>query len=118
LADKPDSATAPEAPATKESSDFVVIGGPTADGSGLGVLRCREGRLEVGQVQPLREGKSIHGEVVKLHPHADCPAICDVEVQVPAPPVVKKSGRPAQVASDTYRKNWDTIFKRTGDELN
>lgn len=94
-----------------------MIGGRTADGSGLGVLRCREGRLEVGQVQPLREGKPIHGEVVKLHPHADCPAICDVEVQVAAPDA-KKSGRPAQVANDTYRKNWDAIFKRSSDELN
>ena len=95
-----------------------MFGGRTADGEGLGVLRCREGRLELGQVQPLKEGKPIHGEVVKLHPHADCPAVCDVEVQVAAPSAAKKSG-PAQVANDTYRKNWDAIFRRDRDaELN
>jgi hypothetical protein len=104
----------------KESSDFVVIGGRSANGEGVGVLRCREGRVEIGQVQPLKEGKPIHGEVVRLHPHADCPVVCDVEVQVPAPrSEVRQSGRPAQVANDRYRANWDAIFGRDSDaELN
>jgi hypothetical protein len=98
-----------------ESPDFVVIRGRTEDGEGLGVLRCREGRVEAGAVHPLREGKAIHGEVVRLHPHQQCPLVCDVEVQVEAPKQERQSDGPAQVASDAYRRNWDRIFRRPDD---
>jgi hypothetical protein len=91
------------------SSDFVVIHGRTEDGDGMQVLRSRHGQLEVGAVRPLAEGKPIQGEVVRLHPRQRCPAICDVEVQVPAPAKTQSSG-PPQVASETYRRNWDAIF--------
>jgi len=93
-----------------------VIRGRTDDGEGLGVLRCREGRVEVGAVRPLREGQSIHGEVVRLHPHQGCPLVCDVEVQLAGPKRELSGSGPAQVASETYRRNWDAIFGAGRDE--
>jgi hypothetical protein len=107
----------------------VLIHGVTPDGGGLNVLRARDGQLEAGAVRPLREGKPIHGEVVRLEPRESCPLVCDVKVDF-APP---KSGEPcadgcgkdscdaptsaphkgpARVASDAYRKNWDAIWAR------
>lgn len=99
----------------KHAEDVVLLGPRAEDGDGRQVLRFREGRVEVGAVQPLVHGKPIAGEVVTLTPREECPVVCDVEVH--HRPAESESGRavsagPAQVASDRYRKNWDTIFKR------
>jgi hypothetical protein len=106
------------------SNDVVLVHGVTRDGGGLAVIRKREDRLELGAVHPLKEGKSIHGEVVRLKPRAECPLVCDVEVCVPASsadheptkPLSASSSParkgPAQVASARYRENWDVIWKR------
>lgn len=108
------------------SPDVALIHGVTPDG-GLQILRARENRLELGAVRPLREGAPITGEVVKLRPRENCPALCDVEVQLAAPE--KQSDRqvpaeastprtgPAQVATDEYRKNWDAIWSRPAKTL-
>ncbi len=111
-----DAVTAPAA----ASPDVALIHGVTPDG-GLQILRARENRLELGAVRPLREGVPITGEVVKLRPRENCPALCDVEVQLAAPQQhndrqvaetsAARSG-PAQVATDEYRKNWDAIWSR------
>ena len=87
----------------------------------MNVLRAREERVEVGVLSPLREGKPIHGEVVKLVARPEAPRLFDVETQLEAPRATDASrpaeearataGRPAQVASDSYRKNWDAIFQ-------
>ncbi len=108
------------------SPDVALIHGVTPDG-GLQILRARENRLELGAVKPLREGVPITGEVVKLRPRENCPALCDVEVQLPAPqatsdrqlPAAEASARtgPAQVATDEYRKNWDAIWSRPAKSL-
>ncbi len=108
------------------SPDVALIHGVTPDG-GLQILRARENRLELGAVRPLREGAPITGEVVKLRPRENCPALCDVEVQlaapekpsdrqVPAEASLSHSG-PPQVATDEYRKNWDAIWSRPAKSL-
>jgi hypothetical protein len=114
------------APENPPSLDVALIHGVTADG-GLQILRARGDRLELGAVRPLREGVPITGEVVKLRPRPDCPALCDVEVQLkakelpndrqvhpvqvhPVPEASSARSGPAQVATDEYRKNWDAIW--------
>lgn len=116
---------------TRESTckDVVLIHGSSADGKGLSVLRHRENRLEHGLVMPIEHGKPIHGEVVTLKPRREFPLLCDVKVEY-APSentgdVVADrrslSKGPGQVATDTYRTNWDRIFlsrPSSGGELN
>ncbi|MEZ4221646.1 MAG: hypothetical protein R3B13_12015 [Polyangiaceae bacterium] len=105
----------PLAPATSE--DVVIVGGRSADGSGTNVLRLREGRVEAGQLRQLEQGKPIVGEVVSLTPRAEQPNVCDVKVEY-APPVAASESRkgPAQVATASYRDNWDAIWKRSDDK--
>lgn len=94
-----------------------MIRGKTANGKGLGVVRFRGDQVEVGAVQPLEQGKPIHGEVVKLHPRPEQPAVCDVEVQLDArrpettvAPAAATGKGPPRVASEQYRRNWDAIW--------
>lgn len=125
----------PQAGATggKEASakdDVAIVWGRAEDGR-MNILRKRAHRLEVGTVQPLREGVPIHGEVIQLQPRPDSP-LCDVQVLVPGQrqasdrnlPVRHDAASaqtatalpgPAQVASDAYRKNWDSIWRRKPD---
>ena len=50
-----------------EAFDVVLMHAPTADGEGAQVLRARPGRIEAGEVRPMREGKPLSGvEVVSL----------------------------------------------------
>lgn len=117
---------APRDAAGTGGADVALIHGVTESGE-LKVLRQREGRLELGQVRPLREGAPIVGEVVKLTPRKEFPLLCDVTSElslgpaapnqdVAQTPVAHKG--PAQVATDRYRENWDLIWKRpsSGDE--
>ena len=109
--------------------DLVLVHGPTPDGKGVNVLRAREQRIELGTMRPLEEGRPIHGEVVKLTPRPELPILFDAETQFSATDAQstdettpEATGRarsargttagPAQVASDSYRKNWDAIWKR------
>lgn len=122
--DKP--STAPESAApTSESgsagSDVALIHGRTDDGTGLKILRAKSGHLEAGVVRPLVEGQPITGEVVRLSARKDFPLLCDVHVELDARPPAhsERTARhgPAQVATDTYRKNWDAIYSRRDDDL-
>jgi hypothetical protein len=103
---------------TPAGSDVVLVHGVTDDGKGLKVLRARSGEVETGAVRPLEEGKPILGEVVRLQPRQECPLVCDVVVDLPKqtasaePAPAKQSKGPAQVASNAYRDNWDTIWAR------
>ncbi len=102
--------------------DVVVLGAESPDGKSVGVVRLREGQVEIGKVQPLEEGKPIVGEVVKLTPRPDAPRVCDVEVQYKPSVTAKPAARPSdealprarsgppQVATDEYRRNWDLIW--------
>jgi hypothetical protein len=130
--DKPSSATTEAAtptPATA-SSDVALIHGVSADGA-VQIIRRRGDRLEAGALTPLREGAPIQGEVVSLRPRESCPLLCDVDVHYapaspksesqaapqsnaaakPTRPALRRKG-PAQVATDTYRDNWDSIWSR------
>ncbi len=110
-----------------KNQDVALICGKTDDGKGLHILRKRGSALEAGVVQPLEEGKTIHGELVTLKQRGQTP-VCDVEVHYrpePSPdsdtekkptytaarPASETRGHPAQVATDDYRKNWDTIWR-------
>jgi hypothetical protein len=105
----------------KRDLDVAIVCGVSDDGQGVDVIRRRGERIEAGTVRRLEQGKPIHGEVVRLRPREQFPMICDVEVEMPAPeksPSGQSSagaattGRPAQVATETYRKNWDAIYGR------
>jgi hypothetical protein len=116
--DKPRKTTAKQSAA----EDKVLIRGVSADGEKLAVLRARGDRVEAGVVSKVKEGEPLHGELVKLTPHPEFPLLCDVEVayagaQGNAPKL--SHGGPAQVASDSYRANWDAIFsKKRPSQLN
>jgi hypothetical protein len=106
--------SAPETPsAERPSADVALIHSATADGRGLNVVRFRDGVLSAGAVRQLEPGKPIHGEVVRLKPRPNLPRVCDVEVQYSAEPIAAGDRKgPAQVATDSYRSNWDAIFSR------
>jgi hypothetical protein len=114
-------------PATREGAeeghggDVAIVCGVSDDGQSLDIIRKRGERIEAGTVRRLEQGKPIHGEVVRLRPREQFPMICDVEVEVPSrmQPALSNSG-PAQVATETYRKNWDAIYgsRKPGSVLN
>jgi hypothetical protein len=98
-------------------NDVVLLGPPTADGTGVHVLRARDERIETGELRNLEEGRPVTGEIVTLAPRKDNPRVCDVkESYAPPksypPPPAKLKG-PAQVATKEYRDNWDEVFKGT-----
>jgi hypothetical protein len=101
----------------RDSGDVVFVYGRSEDGKRYGVLRRRGGEIEAGTMRPLDDGKPIHGEVIRLRPREDSPVLFDVDVQHDARPA---AGRPAQVASERYRKGWESIFskKRSSPALN
>src|SRR5579864_3762253 len=99
--------------------DVVLMHSPTGDGEGTRVLRARPGRIDAGEVRPMREGRPVAagGEVVRLERRADAPALFDVHVEcvIPpvasAPPTERASGDgPPQVATPAYRENWELTF--------
>jgi hypothetical protein len=99
----------------KDGGDFdvVMIHGKTPDGEGAQVLRARPGRVETGEVRPMREGKPLTaGEVVRLEPRKDAPALFDVKVEhvVGAPAAKTSHAGPAQVATSEYRESWERTF--------
>ncbi len=99
---------------TKER-DVAIVCGISDDGQGVDIIRKRGERIEAGMVRRLEQGKPIHGEVVRLHPREKFPLVCDVEVEVAAPTqqdAPASASGPAQVATETYRKNWDAIYGR------
>jgi hypothetical protein len=97
--------------------------GVSEDGQGVEVIRKRGERIETGTVRRLEPGKPIHGEVVRLRPRARAPFVCDVEVEFAGPAREEETRRtteslgansgPAQVATESYRKNWDAVYGRT-----
>ena len=70
------------------------------------------GRL--GLDRPFAPGKPIAGEVVRLEPRPELPAVCDVHVELDARPTTPEASRggPPQVATESYRRGWDAIYKR------
>jgi hypothetical protein len=102
----------------QRDSDVAIVCGVSDDGQSVDIIRKRGERIEAGTVRRLEQGKPIHGEVVRLRPRENLPLICDVEVEVPARAQTDVSAPtltsgPAQVATETYRKNWDAIYGRS-----
>lgn len=101
----------------KKKNDVVLIQGISEDGEALAVLRAREDRVEAGIVRTVKEGELGQGELVRLKPRPESPLVCDVEVQLPENALNARGGSdahhgPAQVATQTYRDNWDAIWKK------
>jgi len=105
--------------ASASPSDVALVHRVTPDGT-VHVIRRRGDQLEAGALQPLREGAPIQGEVLSLRPRENCPMLCDVDVLYTPPAVAKPTAPPAahparrkgpaQVATDEYRDNWDSIW--------
>jgi hypothetical protein len=112
----------------KKRRDAIVIHGVSEDGESMAVLRARDDRLEAGVLRTVKPGKPVEGELLKLTPRPEFPLICDVEVEVPAGTINATGGsdraeglnaregrgRPAQVATESYRENWDAIWRKPG----
>jgi hypothetical protein len=90
----------------------VFVYGKSDDGQSFGVIRQRGSELQAGTMRPLEEGKPIHGEVVRLKPRKESPALFDVEVQHDSVDGARTRGRPAKVASDQYRRGWESIWAK------
>jgi hypothetical protein len=114
---------APQKPQGSDGEDVVLLRGATEDGEGARVLRARSGRIEAGEVRPLREGRTLAagGEVVRLEPRKETPALFDVHVEhvVGAQDESGTQSRnrspeersgPAQVATRAYRESWERTF--------
>jgi hypothetical protein len=112
----------PEAapPAAAPTPDVALVHHVTPDGT-VHVIRRRGDQLEAGALSPLREGAPIQGEVLSLRPRENFPMLCDVDVLYKPPaakptdkpaasaPTARRKG-PAQVATNDYRDNWDSIW--------
>ncbi len=99
-----------ESPKTGPKGDVVLVYGRSEDGKAHHVLRQRGEAIEAGTMRALDEGKPIHGEVIRLKPREESPVLFDVEVQHDARPSL--GGRPAKVATDEYRKGWESIWAK------
>jgi len=104
-----------------EQQDLAVVLGPTADNSGVHILRKRPNsdEPEMGTVRPMREGEPIDGEVIALRPRKDMPMVYSVRTEYDPKsnaghaPSLRNPG-PAHVSTDEYRRGWDTIFGGKG----
>ena len=112
----------------RSPKDLVLVHASTEDGKGVHVLRSRGNRVEAGVMRSLEHGRPIQGEVVKLKQRPEFPLLFDAETQVTADGKAagdspkasdgKAASGPAQVASDSYRKNYDAIWKRRSKKPN
>lgn len=104
-----------KSPSGKKSKDVAVLQGPTEDGEGARIIRFRDGTVSAGEVRPMKEGQALNQqELLRLKPMKNDPAICEVEV-LHEPTRRKSKAGPAQVATDTYRRNWSQVFGKRGD---
>ncbi|MEM9188584.1 MAG: hypothetical protein AAGF12_05385 [Myxococcota bacterium] len=106
---------------SQESKDVLLVVGKSE--AGYQVLRQRKDRMEAGEVRPLEEGKPVTGDVLELKNRPEHPNLFDVDVKYRHPTGQGPSDsptRPAQVASKTYRKGWDRVFRnpRPAKQLN
>jgi hypothetical protein len=111
-------------------ADVALVHHISPDGA-VHVIRRRGNQLEAGALQPLREGVPIQGEVLSLRPRENFPMLCDVDVLYTPPAATAAAAKPtdsprparrkgpAQVATDDYRDNWDSIWaSKKPDALN
>jgi len=91
---------------------------PADEGEGFKVLRKRaqSDEVEAGVIRPLKEGRAIHGEVVRMKARPESPVVFEMETdkELSSLPEARASerGGPAQVATEKYRQGWDGIWGR------
>jgi hypothetical protein len=90
--------------ADDSGEDVVLFGPPTEDGEGYRVLRHTNDETLMGTVRPLKHGKPIQGEAVRLAPRQGPLPLYDVVHDDEA-----RSG-PAKVNSREFLAGWDRIF--------
>lgn len=104
--------SASEPPRPKD--DVLFVHSPAAEGEGYRVIRKREDTIEVGEIRAVQEGRPIHGDLVKLKPRQEHERLFDVEVLASREEMQGKAALghagPAQVATASYRANWDSVF--------
>lgn len=94
--------------------DVAFVFGRDEHGTHILRRRSEEAPVEAGILRPLREGKPIDGEVVTLSARSDMPMLFDVKSELPDPHAASRAAndKPAQVATDAYRKGWDAVWGR------
>jgi hypothetical protein len=100
---------------TRPVGDVAFVMGKNADGVHIIRRRAEDAPIEAGLLQPLVEGKPITGELISMRRREDAPFLFDVKSELAAPSSDSSSsegstGRPAKVATDSYRKGWDAIW--------
>ena len=83
------------------------------DEQGVHVLRRRsaDASVEAGVLRPLVEGRPITEEVVSMRARPDMPGLFEVKTELE--PAARAPGDgPSQVATDSYRRGWDSIWGR------
>jgi hypothetical protein len=96
------------------AGDVALVFG--RDEHGVHVLRRRgpDAPVEAGVLQPLVDGKPITEEVISLRARADAPMVFDVSTVLERPTPRIAGDGPSQVATDEYRKGWETIWGGKG----
>jgi hypothetical protein len=98
---------------TRPVGDVAFVMGKNADGVHIIRRRAEDAPIEAGLLQPLVEGKPITGELISMRRREDAPFLFDVKSELAAPSSSSEqesTGRPAKVATDSYRKGWDAIW--------
>lgn len=84
--------------------DRLRIGPELGDGRYGYVRHTAEHQIEIGAMRPHRDGEPLGANSVRLEERGDG--------EYAVKPVLEARGHkgPAQVVSDAYRDNWETIF--------
>lgn len=90
--------------------DVVFVHGPAEGGDGYRVIRKRDDAIEIGEMRAAQEGRPLQGELVRLKPRSESERLFDVEVLVSREELAGARSGPAQVATESYRANWEAIF--------
>lgn len=98
------------APPAAAPRDLVLVGDRVSESGGYRVLRQRDDKVEVGELRALEEGKSITGEIVRLHPTQTHERVFECETLHDTQAPAALTPGPRQVATNTYRRNWEQIF--------
>lgn len=118
MSDADSSAAAAEAPSSEvkaKPKDVVFVHGQTPNGLGIARLRedaAGEGRVELGELRPLKEGQPLVGEVVRLTQREESDRLFDVDVIMRSPAPAQALGHkgPPRVTSNAFRTHWDDVF--------
>lgn len=95
----------------EQPKDQALVFGVDPERQEALVLRRRGNDVEAGVVRPLKEGRPILGDVVRLKPRPEFPPLCDVETLVRHPdPAPRRSPGPPMGSTEAYRRGWEQVF--------